>query len=161
RAVDVEDARGVVAADGELAGTRALDDKVLGDVDLALGKRDGLSVERRIEDDDVAGRGGSNLGAERAGGAVVEGAGDGERRGNVAIFEDVDGELDSLSVPARPAVRQGAEPPREHGRILSPIDLIRHPGSQASRDCGSPGFGLCGSPPAVTASRKEDMLGIR
>src|SRR5262249_31775729 len=72
----VKEAAGVIAAEGEQAGPRSLDGEALVDSDLTGAEGDGLAVQRRVEGDDIAGGGGGNHGAQSAGRAVVEGAGD-------------------------------------------------------------------------------------
>src|SRR5262249_11787447 len=84
-ALDVEDAAGVVAADGQLAGARPLDVHTLIDGELA-GQRDGFAVEAGGEADLSAALSGGDLGPQRAG-AVVQAVQHGQRAGQPAVFE--------------------------------------------------------------------------
>jgi hypothetical protein len=86
-ALDVEDPAGVVAADGQLRRARPLDVHAVVDQELAQCQGDGLAVELLGELDGVAAAGGGDHRAQRAGGAIVGGAGDGQRAGHGAVFQ--------------------------------------------------------------------------
>jgi hypothetical protein len=100
-AADLEDAVGVIAADGQLIGIQPLDIQALGDHQLAV-QRDGLAGQATIEVDGVTALSGGNLTAQGAvaGNAGVGVVGDRQCAGHDADFQGFESGHDPLRAPA-------------------------------------------------------------
>src|SRR5262249_43393383 len=123
-AADAEDPALVVAADGQLVGTRALDVQALADRQLAAGQRDALAVQARVEDDLVAVlRIGDRL-AQGPRPAVGVGQ-DGERAGYDSTFE-----CQQLRHEGRPADRPRTAVRTPAVTAETPFQPARHSGGR-------------------------------
>src|SRR5262249_51078247 len=101
----MEDALGVVTADGDAARTRPRDGQVSGDGQLAAAQGD-RTAEAAGEVDGVAAGRGANL-VPQGPGAAVEQVGDGQGAGDSTVFEAFQRRPEAM-LPGRPVGLRGA-----------------------------------------------------